>query len=72
VAVLAAAGHVSAPPAAPVSVAPEPQGMHAGLLETSSWFAKPLLHTQAVKAALDSEWAPQMPGHALVCEPASE
>jgi hypothetical protein len=39
VAVLAAAGHVSAPPAAFFSVAPEPQGMQVGLLDTSSWFA---------------------------------
>ena len=57
------ADHVSAPPFAFVSVAPEPHGMHVGLLETSSWFAKPLLHTHAVKAALDCEFVLQVPGH---------
>jgi len=68
VAVLASAGHVSASPAADFSVAPVPQGMHVGLLETSSWFAKPLLHTHAVKAALDCEFVLQVSGHE-VCRP---
>ena len=60
---MAAAGHDKSSPAADFSVAPEPQGMHVGLLETSSWFAKPLLHTHAVKAALDCEFVLQVPGH---------